>query len=37
MYVVTGTIVSFLFLLRLQELIFHAGKEVINLKTATLK
>jgi hypothetical protein len=37
MYVVTGTIVSFLFLLRLQGLIFHAGKEVINLKTATLK
>jgi hypothetical protein len=37
MYVVTGTVVSFLFLLRLQGVIFGTGKDEVKMKTATQK
>ena len=37
MYVVTGTVVSFLFLLRLQGVIFHTGNPEVKMKTATQK
>ncbi len=37
MYVATGTMVSFLFLLRLQNILFPTGKEEVSLKTVVQK